>query len=639
MTVAYAIRPASPAAHLFHVTCRIDDAAPDPQGQRFMLPVWIPGSYLIREFARNIVRITALSGGRKLALEKIDKHTWRAAPARQIELAYEVYAWDLSVRAAHLDETHAFFNGTSVFLMPIGLEQEPCTVDILPPAGTRYGNWKVATALAPAKGTRTLGFGTYQADDYDALIDCPVEMGEFELGRFNALGTAHEIAITGHVPKLDIQRLTTDLARLCATHIELFEPRSRKAPFERYTFLTMAMGEVYGGLEHRNCTALVTRREALPFTGMVDSTEAYRNFLGLCSHEYFHAWNVKRIRPAAFVPYDLSQENYTRLLWAFEGLTSYYDDLLLVRAGLLTERQYLVGLAKTLTTVMQRSGRLKQSVADSSFDAWIKYYRQDENSPNALVSYYQKGALIGLALDLSIRSSTGGKRSLDDAMRLLWRQFKAAGKDYRGVAEDEFAAAIESATGVALPRQLADWTEGTVDPDFESLFAPFGVLCSLRPDVDAAHFALLGIKISGAGGECTLTHVFDGSGAQSAGLSAHDVLVAIEGVRVTSANLDTLLSRHAPGDTVEVQAFRRDELRRFMVRLAVSAPLKFALEVAPAPSSSAANTLRKGWLGAAAAKRGALAPVDGAEPLPAQKSIGARKVSASKKRIRRPARR
>jgi len=600
MSIHYAIRPASPAAHLFHVTCSVE--RPDPQGQRFMLPTWIPGSYMVREFARNIVRISALADGRQVPLHKIDKHTWRAPPAKRIELAYEVYAWDFSVRAAHLDETHGFFNGTSVFLLPIGLEQELCTVDILPPAGARFQSWKVATALTAAKGTRRLGFGAYRAANYDELIDCPVEMGNFELARFDVFGTPHEIAITGNVPKLDLKRLTADLQTLCETQVIMFEPRTRKAPFERYMFLTMAMGDGYGGLEHRNSTALVTKREGLPFDGMTESTEAYRNFLGLASHEYFHSWNVKRIRPAAFVPYDLTRENFTRLLWLSEGFTSYYDDLLLLRAGLLTEPQYLASLAKTMTTVTQRSSRLKQSVAESSFDAWIKYYRQDENAPNSVVNYYQKGSLVGLALDLSIRSRTKGRRSLDDVMRLLWKQWKTAGDQYEGVAEDQMAEAVEAATGLSMLHELAAWTAGTRDPDYEALLAPFGVRCAQRADVDAAHFALLGVKIDPANQACRLAHVFDGSPAQAAGLSGNDVLIALNGLRATPANLDTLLSRYATGDVIEAMAFRRDELMRFEVKLASRAPLKFTLEIDTA-SGTDGRRMRDGWMRQARARR------------------------------------
>jgi predicted metalloprotease with PDZ domain len=606
MTLRYAIRPAHPGAHLFHVTVTVD--RPDPAGQRFMLPAWIPGSYMIREFARNIVRLTALAGDRPVKVEKLDKHTWRCAPVKgELTVAYEVYAWDLSVRAAHLDQTHAFFNGTSVFLLPIGFEHAPCRVDLIPPEGAQYTGWKVATGLAPAKGTRRGHFGTYTARDYDELIDCPVEMGTFAHAAFDVLGVPHEIAITGQVRQLDMARLTADVARLCETQMRLFEPAARPArrgarsrdaaravaPFDRYSFLTLAVGDGYGGLEHRNSTALICRRDDLPFLGMKDSTSGYRTFLGLVSHEYFHTWNVKRIRPAAFVPYDLRRENHTRLLWAFEGFTSYYDDLLLARAGLLTEAQYLETLAGTMTTVMQRSGRLKQSVSDSSFDAWIKYYRQDENAPNSMVNYYQKGALVALALDLTIRAATRQKKSLDEVMRYLWRQWVEAGDEYAGVDEDGILTAAEAATGLSLARSLREWTEGTRDPDFEKLLAPFGIRFESRPALDSPHFALLGFRLA----DGKLQHVVDGTPAQQAGLSAGDTLVALDGLRATEANLDKLLARYRPGDAVELHAFRRDELMRFDVRLATKAPPKFTLAIA-AQAPKATQSARARWLGA-----------------------------------------
>jgi predicted metalloprotease with PDZ domain len=600
MTLRYAIRPAHPGAHLFHVTVTVD--APDPEGQLFMLPAWIPGSYMIREFARNIVRLTALAGDKPVKVEKLDKHTWRCAPVKSaLTVAYEVYAWDLSVRAAHLDPTHGFFNGTSVFLLPIGHEGAPCRVDLIPPEGAQYADWKVATGLAPARGTRRGHFGTYLARDYDELIDCPVELGTFAHAAFDVLGVPHEITITGEVRRLDLARLTADLARLCEIQMRLFEPRVTRpkrgtparnpAPFDRYTFLTHAVGDGYGGLEHRNSTALICKRDDLPYLGMKDSTAGYRRFLGLASHEYFHTWNVKRIKPAAFVPYDLTRENHTRLLWAFEGFTSYYDDLLLARAGLLTEAQYLETLGTTLTAVLQKSGRLKQSVADSSFDAWIKYYRQDENAPNSVVSYYQKGALVALALDLTIRAGTRQRKSLDDVMRHLWRQWVEAGDDYAGVEEDGILAAAEAATGLALARTLSELTEGTRDPDFARLLAPFGIRCETRPALESPHFAMLGIKLA----DGKVQHVYDGSPAQQAGLSAGDVLVALDGLRASEANLDTLLARYRPGDTVPLHAFRRDALLCFDLTLATRAPPKFALTVDPkAPKSAQAARTR--WL-------------------------------------------
>jgi len=593
MTVRYAIRPAHPGAHLFHVTVTLDD--PDPVGQRVMLPTWIPGSYMIREFARHIVRMTALAADRKLRIDKLDKHTWRCARTEgPLTIAYEVYAWDLSVRAAHLDETHGFFNGACVFLLPIGKEKERCEIAILPPAGRGYADWKMITGLAAARGTQRGRFGTYVARDYDELIDCPVEMGTFAHARFDVLGTKHEIAISGQVPKLDLARLTHDLTKICATQIRLFEPRTKQAPFQRYAFLTMVVGDGRGGLEHRNSSALICKRDSLPFSGMKDTTESYRNFLGLASHEYFHSWNVKRIRPAAFVPYDLTQENYTRLLWAFEGFTSYYDDLLLARAGLLTEQQYFDQLALALTTVMQRSGRLKQSLAESSFDAWIKYYRQDENAPNSVVSYYQKGALVALALDLTIRISTQGRKSLDDVMRLLWARWRNSPAAYPGVDEEEFIEAAETATSLKLARAIREWTEGMRDPDFAALLTPFGVMCERRAALEQPHFALLGIKTAGTVA-CRVTNVFDGGAAQDAGVSGGDVLVALDGIRITPRNLDSLFTRYRPGDAVELLAFRRDELRRFQVRLGTQPPVQFTLRPVP-DARKAALALRQGWL-------------------------------------------
>jgi predicted metalloprotease with PDZ domain len=599
MTIRYAILPAHPGAHLFQVTVEIDD--PDPQGQGYTLPAWIPGSYMIRDFARNLVRVRALAGGvRRVRITKTDKHSWRCAPiapGQTLTLAYEVYAYDLSVRAAHLDTTHGFFNGASVFLLPDGRGHETCRVDIFAPRERRLRGWQVATGLQPARGTAPGGFGTYLAADYDELIDCPVELGSFAAQEFAVEGVPHRIAITGRVARLDAQRLAQDLARVCAVHARMFEPRSRRPPFAGYTFLTMAVDSGYGGLEHRNSTALLCQRDDLPHAGMKTATEAYRRFLGLASHEYFHAWNVKRIKPSAFVPYDLRQESYTPLLWLFEGFTSYYDDLGLRRAGLLTPEQYLGELATTLTTVLQRSGRRKQSLAESSFDAWIKYYKPDENAPNSIVSYYQKGALVAAGLDLAIRAATAGRRSLDDVMRLFWRQYKSAGADYAGVTEEAIAPAMVAATGVDVARSLRDWTRGTGDPDFAALFAPFGIAAERGPALESAHFAMLGCRI-GAGPEGRISQVFDGGPAQAAGLSAGDQVLALDGLRAGGNRIDAVLARYAPGDAVEILAFRRDELLRFDVVLASQAPVKWKLNLDP-KASVKARRLRTGWLGAA----------------------------------------
>jgi predicted metalloprotease with PDZ domain len=570
--IRYTIVPKDLAAHLFNVSLTI--AAPDPEGQVVVLPAWIPGSYMIREFARNIVRIRAESGGEPVALTKLDKHAWRAAPAGgPLTLHYEVYAWDLSVRAAHLDQTHGFFNGTSVFLRVLGQESTPHQVDIQRPADPAAADWRVATSL-PEAGAKRYGFGTYLAADYDELIDHPVEMGDFALGTFTAHGAQHDIVVTGRVPNLDMTRLEKDLKAICETQIAFFEPRTKRAPMDRYVFLTLAVGDGYGGLEHRASTALICARADLPATSApktAEPNEGYIKFLGLCSHEYFHTWNVKRIKPAAFAPYDLQVENYTPLLWLFEGFTSYYDDLMLVRSGIISEATYLKLLGKTVGSVLRGSGRTKQSIAESSFDAWSKYYRQDENAPNAIISYYSKGSLAGLAFDLTIRAKTDGARSLDDIMLALWERY---GRDFyqggaRGVTEAEVEALFDEVSGVRLKTIFERYIRGTEDIPLAKLYAPFGIKLTderknSKPSLDAG----IGRDAGGIGG-AKLTVVHEGGAAHQAGLSAGDIVIAVDGLRVNGnpCNLDQLFSRYRVGDTVTVHAFRRDELMQFNVTL------------------------------------------------------------------------
>ncbi|UVE66620.1 PDZ domain-containing protein [Burkholderia pyrrocinia] len=593
--IRYSIVPKDLAAHLFEVSVTVAD--PDPAGQRFSLPVWIPGSYLVREFARNIVTLGAFNdAGRKVRIAKTDKHTWQAAPVSgALTLRYDVYAWDLSVRSAYLDESGGFFNATAVFLSVAGRETAPCEVDIAKPAGAAFRAWRVGTALPEARGTKRYGFGAYRAANYDELSDHPVTIGEFALATFDAHGVPHDIVVAGRVTQLDLERLRTDLKRVCEAQIALFEPKSKKAPMDRYVFMTLAVSDGYGGLEHRASTALICNRTDLPVKGRPETTEGYRTYLGLCSHEYFHTWNVKRIKPAAFVPYDLTRENYTSLLWLFEGFTSYYDDLMLVRSGLMSQDEYFAALGRTIGGVLRGTGRLKQSVAESSFDAWIKYYRQDENATNAIVSYYTKGSLVALAFDLAIRAQTRNRKSLDDVMRLLWQRY---GRDFyrgkqAGVAEDEVESLIEEATGVALGRLFADAVHGTRDLPLGELLAPFGV--TLAPDVanGAAAKPAIGARLRG-GADCTFAAVYEGGAAHRAGLSAGDTLIAVDGLRVTGTNLDALLARYRPGDKVEVHAFRRDELRTAKLKLDGPEVTRYRLTSAAKPA--AASKAREAWL-------------------------------------------
>ena len=612
--IRYTIVPRNPAAHLFEVTVTVSD--PDPSGQHFMLPVWIPGSYMIREFARHIVTLRAESAGQPLACEKTDKATWRCAPVNAaITLTYEVYAWDLSVRAAHLDETHGFFNGTSVFLLPTGCENSPCEVKIMPPVGARYAEWQIATSLSQtlalagsadhnAPGIRAnasistispVHFGTFNAANYDELIDHPVEMGTFTYAAFAACGVTHHIAITGR-HRADMARLCVDLKKICEVQIRLFEPETAAAPMQQYWFLILAVGDGYGGLEHRASTALICNRDDLPAAHENKIGTGYRRFLGLASHEYFHTWNVKRIKPAVFAPYDLMGENYTRQLWFFEGVTSYYDDLVLVRTGLIEPLAYLELIAETIGRVMSQSGRGKQSVAASSFDAWVKYYRQDENSPNAIVSYYQKGSMVGLALDLTIRQRTQGAKSLDDVMRALWSSY---GREGTGVPEGGVEAMAATVSGLDLKDFFAQAVHGTADIDLASLLSTMAIdiawKISGRVKDDDPVPATMGAKIGAEpNNDARLAQVFDGGAAQFAGLSAGDVVIAVDGLRVSASNLEKRLRSYPPGASIALTAFRRDELMSFDVTLQPQAAQTCALTMQDTPID--AKGRRNAWL-------------------------------------------
>ncbi|MGQ5525127.1 M61 family metallopeptidase [Chitinimonas sp. PSY-7] len=573
--IHYRISAASPEAHLFEV--RLNIAQPDPAGQVLSLPVWIPGSYLIREFAKHIVSIRAEDERGEIAIEKTDKNHWQLAPAQgAVTVRYTVYGYDLSVRTAYLDQTRAFFNGSSVFLAVDGQQDQPVEVDIVAPSGKAYREWRVATSL-PAHKAKPYAFGSYRASNYDELIDHPVEIGDFTLIQFKACGVPHDFVLSGRLPKLDSKRLARDTKKICEHQIRMFgEP----APFDRYVFMTFVSGEGYGGLEHRASTALMCAREDLPKDGETSMKNGYRQYLGLISHEYFHSWNVKRIKPAAYAPYPADGEAYSRLLWAFEGLTSYYDDLTLVRTGVIDADSYLELLSQTITGVMRTPGREVQTLAESSFDTWIKYYRQDENSLNSGVSYYTKGALAGLCLDLHIRKETQGKRSLDDVMLALWQRY---GRDFYagkpvGVPEDAWETVAEEVTGVDLKPLFDRFLRSTETLPLAEMLASVGIQWQARSPVGNGDKGgwldkikptgvWLGARTGSDGALVKLTHVFTDGPAQHAGLSAGDVLVAINGLKATAANLETALATAKPGDKFDVLAFRRDELMQFKLKL------------------------------------------------------------------------
>ncbi|MEK6750164.1 MAG: PDZ domain-containing protein [Pseudomonadota bacterium] len=567
-SVFYRVVPVHPEAHLYNITCEINH--PAANGQEISLPAWIPGSYMIRDFAKNVVSLSARDAqGHAVATRKLDKHTWRCAPCTgALTVQYSVYAWDLSVRGAHLDTTHAYFNGAGMFIRIHGQEGAAHGVALTVPEGEKYLPWRVSTSMT-RDAVDAHGVGGYRAMDYEDLIDHPVEMGTFQTAEFEACGVPHEIAVTGR-QQADLARVARDIARVCEWQIRFFgEP----APMRRYVFLVTAIGEGYGGLEHRASTSLLCSREDLPRAGDKEVSERYRNFLGLCSHEYFHAWLVKRIKPAVFMSYDLTREVHTPLLWVFEGFTTYYDDLVLARCGLIDERAYLEILAQTITRVWQSAGRHQQSVAESSFDAWTKFYKADENAPNAIVSYYVKGAIVALALDFTLRLATDNAQSLDTLMRALWNEFGIPGK---GVQDDDIRWLAERLCGQDLGDFFARYVEGCEDPPLAQLLAQFGIECiaqasSAKPgairreDPNNARPAVgLGAKLGG-GDEARVLQVYAGGAAQQAGLAAGDTIVALDGLRVARAEFDRRLGQFPIGTHVKIHAFRRDELMEFSV--------------------------------------------------------------------------
>jgi predicted metalloprotease with PDZ domain len=565
----YSIRPKDAAAHIFEV--RLTVSEPDDSGQIFAMPAWIPGSYMIRDYARHIVGIRAESDGLSVDLTKLDKSRWQAAPVeRELTITAEIYAYDPSVRGAHLDTTHAYFNGPCVFLSAVGQEETACELEIIAPEEPLGKDWRVATSMR-RKDAEHYGFGIYEADDYAELIDHPVEIAQLTIGEFEVNGIPHAIAIRGRT-RVDIARVCHDLQRVCAQHMELLGVPDG---LDRYLFLLDAPGSGYGGLEHRWSSSLVCARDHLPLRQDEEVSDEYRTFLGLASHEYFHLWNVKRMKPEVFTPYDLSSETHTGLLWVFEGITSYYDDLALVRSGLISVESYLELVGQTVTRVLRGSGRHKQSVEESSFDAWTKFYKQDANAGNAIVSYYAKGSLIALALDLKIRSeSKDGAFSLDDVMQECWRRWGQSGE---GMPEGGLESVCNEVTGLDLSDFFNASVRGTGELPLPKLLARFGVDYKLRRASSRRDKGgkpskkqpgpWIGATLVEQAGRSVFKVLANGGPAEKAGIAPGDVAVALDGLALTAANCDRRLRTYRDKDKLELVVFRGDELITTKIRL------------------------------------------------------------------------
>ncbi|MEI5566988.1 M61 family peptidase [Acinetobacter baumannii] len=528
--------------HLVHVTIRF---LANPN-QELWLPTWIPGSYLIREFSKHIEAVKAYDeAGRMLNIKKTEKNRWRLfnTDHELITVEYDVYAYDLSVRGAYVDQTRLYINPACVCLGLEGQEQSACELEIFLPDELKH--FQLATGLASKSLVK--GRFTLKADHYDQLIDSPFELADQTRFSFETHGIEHEFVISGtHATNVD--RLKTDIEKICAAEIDLFG----SAPFKNYTFMTMATGNSYGGLEHCNSTSLITPRDDLPKSNEpTEPSKDYQRFLGLCSHEYFHSWLVKFIRPENFANYNLHQEGYTSLLWIFEGFTSYYDDLILLRSGVISQKSYLDLLKSQIDRYLQNPGRFVQTVAESSFDAWIKFYRQDENSNNAGTSYYNKGALVALCLDLGLRLRGS---SLDALMRRLYENTQNGVQ----VNERTIFDLCEELTGDSWVEQINHLINTTEELPLDQLFPEFGLSYTLKNDKTLAYGLKLADKPEGV---LVQNAHREGAGAK-AGISANDVIIVIDGLKATTKLIEKYAKQKG---NYSVLAFRRDELLSFEV--------------------------------------------------------------------------
>jgi len=561
-SIHYQIFPSDMNNHVFTVVLRFKTQA--EKNYHLSLPAWLPGSYMIRDFAKNIIHISAKNQqGNTLVLTKVDKQNWQiTANDESITVEYQVYAFDLSVRTAYLDNLRGFFNGSSTFLAVEELKHQACMLTIHAP--NKAKQWRVATGLPRINTTKKYAFGDYYAENYEHLIDCPVELGCFDSIEFTVEGVVHHMVFSGpHYG--DRTRIANDVAKLCQHHINLFG----EVPFQEYWFITNLVAEGFGGLEHKNSTVLQASRFDLPNMNKPDElSDNYKTFLSLCSHEYFHAWNVCRIKPKEFIPYNLQHEIYTTQLWAYEGITSYYDDFSLFRVGIINFEEYLALLSKTATRVFRGKGELKQSVADSSFYTWTKFYQQGADAVNNIVSYYTKGALIALWLDLTIRTKSQGKYSLDTLMRELWIHF---GRSQRGTQEKDYINIINMLCGEDISADFLVLLNIPQRIDLTELLAEFGItfsaakykqlnsLDSIETTMYKPYFGAmyqaesLGVKI---------THVLEDSPAAIAGLAVNDILIAIDKLKVTEKSIQALANHLPENKLVSCWYFRDDQLQQ-----------------------------------------------------------------------------
>lgn len=557
-SVKYQFELVDITAHMLRVTLQFSPKQPSTV---LSLPAWIPGSYMIRDFARNITAIRAFDACGAVKLTQLDKQRWQLeGNSDVVTVEYYVYAYDLSVRAAYIDDEVAILNPACLCLAVEGQQALPHQLKLVKPTMPACKDWRVATALPRHSATKVLGFGRYQAANYDELIDSPLLLGRFSLSQFIIDEVPHYLVVSGD-NRTNLARFSDDLASICQQQKAVFG--ALPDDLKQYWFLLWVTEDGYGGLEHKDSTLLLCSRFDLPAPGATEIDDNYQNLLALCSHEYFHTWWVKRLKPACFHPYQLSAEQYTSQLWLYEGFTSYFDDLALVKAGLIPAERYINSLEKTISRVSRNPSDSAQSLLDSSFTAWTKFYKQDENAPNAVVSYYAKGALLALCLEAQLRANGS---SLQQLVRQLWQHYRSS-----GTADNALELTLTQLGFAELADLVTQWLSQAAPLPLQRTLPALGLELLYRPmqhmddnggssNNSGNNSIFIGAQTKVVNGLLQLSQVYQGGNAHNAGLMAGDQLLAIDGVKVSANNLSKLLSRYSMGDQLQVHFYRKDRL-------------------------------------------------------------------------------
>jgi predicted metalloprotease with PDZ domain len=546
-TISYQLRMPKPQNHYFEVEMTLSDFK--EKQLDIKMPVWAPGSYLVREFSKNVNLVKAYDEkGKEIQVQKKKKNTWTISTDgnKNIKVKYEVYSFELSVRTPFLDLTHGFVSGSAVFMYVEGYKDKKGTLEVVP-----HASFKTITTALPKAGISVQkdGSQTFEFSNYDQLVDCPIEIGNHIVFDFMASGTKHTVAIYGEA-YYDIDALKIDMAKVVDAETAIFGSN----PNKDYVFIVHNVVDGQGGLEHTNSCVLSVNRWTY-------GGSEYRNFLNLVAHEYFHLWNVKRIRPIELGPFDYEQENYTTLLWVMEGFTSYYDELILRRAGYHTKEEMLGKIQSSVNYVEGSVGSRVQPVAHASFDAWIKAYRPTENSANTSMTYYSRGTVLAAVFDAMIISNSKGKQCLDDFMKHLYQKYYL--EMNRGFTETEFKTELEKFIGNKLDDFFAKYINGTEIIPYAQFFDKIGVsvkdVTTFKPS--------FGATVREENGKVMVKGIRAGSCAEDAGISVGDEILGCNGFRVDQAMLEGMINGLNTSETAELLVARDEKLFSVKVKM------------------------------------------------------------------------